>query len=63
MSEDQAVKAVDEIHLALGSNVPKVLLHRILDIERKYAFDTDQVKAVREIEQAVDAILQERGDN
>ena len=57
MAEDQAVRAVDEVHGKLGSVVPKALLHRILEIEQKYAFDTEPVKALREIEQAVDAML------
>ena len=57
MAEDQAVMAVDEIYKQLGSDVPRSLLHKILKIEQKYAFDAEPVKALREIEQAVDAVL------
>ncbi len=57
MAEDQAVMAVDEIYKQLSSEVPRSLLHRILEIEQKYAFDSEPVKALREIEQAVDAVL------
>ena len=57
MAEDQAVMAVDEIYKQLGSDVPRSLLHKILKIEQKYAFDAEPVKALRKIEQAVDAVL------
>lgn len=58
MNSDHALEALEATKEQLGSNVPRELLRRILQIEQRYAFDHDQASsALREIEQLVDASL------
>lgn len=56
MTDDHAFQALEATKDQLGAEVPIALLKQILEIEKKYAFDREEVSsALREIEIAIDA--------
>ena len=60
LPDDHALEALEATKEQLGIDVPAQLLRRILEIEKKYAFDQDEApSALREIEAVVDAVLRE----
>lgn len=58
---DQAMLAIEEVHGEIGSDLPKSLFREILEVEKRYVYDAEPEKGVREIEQIIDAYLREGG--
>lgn len=58
---DQAMMAIEEVHIEIGSDLPKSLFRAILEIEQRYVFDAEPEKGLRELEQTIDAFLRQEG--
>ena len=60
MTDDHALEALESTKQQLELDVSTALLKQILEIEKRYAFDHDEVSsALREIEGLVDAALRD----
>ena len=59
MSEDNALKALEEVREQLNADLPAGLLEELLSIEREYALDEDKREfALRKVDELIDRYLQ-----
>lgn len=60
MADDHALDALEAAKEMAGVNIPPNLLAKILEVEKKYAFDTEaETSALRELEAIIDAAVRD----
>ena len=60
MADDHALDALEAAKELAGASIPPNLLAKILEVEKKYAFDAEgEASALRELEAIIDAAIRD----